>query len=145
MHAYFNAGAKRICEDNTTKMWVEVGLSKSFLCIPDFPYFGAKLTYDTNGEPILVTPKQVKEILLASKWKDTIYLYQGAISQGQKLPQVRHLHGVLQHLQFPRWTTHPQPQGLQLYAQPHHPYYPSHQKVGWCPHLPSVLEVWPLY
>jgi hypothetical protein len=52
MHAYFNAVAKRIYEDNTTKTQVEVGLSKSFLCIPDFPYFGAKLSYNTKGEPI---------------------------------------------------------------------------------------------
>jgi hypothetical protein len=58
---------------------VEVGLSKSFLCIPDFPYFGAKLTYDANGEPVPITPTQVKEILLASKWKDAIHLYQGAM------------------------------------------------------------------
>jgi hypothetical protein len=79
MHTYFDAGAKRICEDNTTKMQVEVGLSKSFLRIPNFLYFGAKLTYDANDKPIPVTPKQVKEILLASKWKDAIYLYQGAM------------------------------------------------------------------
>jgi hypothetical protein len=79
MHGYFNAAAKRICEDDTTKTRVEVGSSKSFLCIPDFPYFGTKLTYDTKGEPIPVIPLQVKEILLASKWKDTIHLYQGAM------------------------------------------------------------------
>jgi hypothetical protein len=54
-------------------------LSKSFLCIPDFPYFGAKVTYNTKGEPVPVTPLQVKEILLASKWKDAIHLYQGAM------------------------------------------------------------------
>jgi hypothetical protein len=47
--------------------------------IPDFPYFGAKLTYNTKGEPVPVTPLQVKEILLASKWKDAIHLYQGAM------------------------------------------------------------------
>jgi hypothetical protein len=58
---------------------VEVGLSKSFLCIPNFLYFGTKLTYDANGKPVPVTPKQVKDILLTSKWKDTIYLYQGAM------------------------------------------------------------------
>jgi hypothetical protein len=57
MHAYFDAAAKRIHEDNTTETQVEVGLSKSFLHIPDFPYFGAKLTYDANGKPIPVTPK----------------------------------------------------------------------------------------
>jgi hypothetical protein len=79
MHTYFNTMAKKICEDNTTKTWVEVGLSKSFLCIPNFLYFGTKLTYDANGEPVPVTPKQVKDILLASEWKDTIYLYQGAM------------------------------------------------------------------
>jgi hypothetical protein len=79
MHAYFDAAAKRIREDNTTETRVEVGSSKSFLCIPDFPYFGAKLTYDTKGEPVPVTPLQVKEILLASKWKDTIHIYQGAM------------------------------------------------------------------
>jgi hypothetical protein len=79
MHAYFDAAAKRICEDNTTETQVEVGSSKSFLRIPDFPYFGARLTYDTKGEPIPITPLQVKEILLASKWKDTIHLYQGAM------------------------------------------------------------------
>jgi hypothetical protein len=79
MHTYFDAAAKRICEDDTTETQVEVGLSKSFLCIPDFPYFGTKLTYDANSKPIPVTPKQVKEILLTSKWKDTIYLYQGAM------------------------------------------------------------------
>jgi hypothetical protein len=67
MHTYFDAAAKRIHEDDTTKTRVEVGSSKSFLRIPDFPYFGAKLTYDTKGEPIPVTPLQVKEILLASK------------------------------------------------------------------------------
>jgi hypothetical protein len=60
-------------------MWVEVDLSKSFLHIPDFPYFGTKLSYNANGEPIPDTPEQVKEILLTSKWKDTIYLYQGAM------------------------------------------------------------------
>jgi hypothetical protein len=43
MHAYFDAVVKRIHEDDTTKTQVEVGSSKSFLCIPDFPYFGAKL------------------------------------------------------------------------------------------------------
>jgi hypothetical protein len=75
MHTYFNAAEKRIREDDTTKTQVEVGLSKSLLRIPDFPYFGAKLTYDANGEPVPVSPKQVKDILLASKWKDTIYLY----------------------------------------------------------------------
>jgi hypothetical protein len=79
MHAYFDTAAKRIREDNTTETRVEVGSSKSFLLIPDFPYFGAKLTYDTKGEPVPVTPLQVKEILLASKWKDTIDLYQGAM------------------------------------------------------------------
>jgi hypothetical protein len=79
MHAYFNATAKRIHEDNTTETQVEVGLSKSFLRIPDFLYFGTRLTYDTNGEPVPITPAQVKEILLASKWKDTIHLYQGAM------------------------------------------------------------------
>jgi hypothetical protein len=47
---------KTICEDDTTKTQVEVGSSKSFLCIPDFLYFGAKLTYDTKGEPVPVTP-----------------------------------------------------------------------------------------
>jgi hypothetical protein len=81
MHTYFDAAAKRIREDNTTKTRVEVGLSKSFLHIPNFLYFGAKLSYDTKGEPIPVTPLQVKEILLASKWKDTIHLYQGAMPQ----------------------------------------------------------------
>jgi hypothetical protein len=79
MHAYFNAVAKRIREDDTTETQVEVGSSKSFLCIPDFLYFGAKLTYDTKGEPVPVTPLQVKEILFASKWKDAIHLYQGAM------------------------------------------------------------------
>jgi hypothetical protein len=79
MHAYFNAVAKRIHEDNTTETQVEVGSSKSFLCIPNFLYFGAQLTYDANGKPIPVIPKQVKDILFASKWKDTIYLYQGAM------------------------------------------------------------------
>jgi hypothetical protein len=79
MHAYFDSTAKRIHEDDTTKTQVEVGSSKSFLCIPDFLYFGAKLTYDTKGEPVPVTPLQVKEILLASKWKDAIHLYQGAM------------------------------------------------------------------
>jgi hypothetical protein len=52
MHAYFDAAVKRIHEDDTTKTQVEVGLSKSFLRIPDFLYFGAKLTYDTKGKPI---------------------------------------------------------------------------------------------
>jgi hypothetical protein len=56
MHAYFNATEKRICEDDTTETQVEVGSSKSFLRIPNFPYFGAKLTYDTKGEPVPVTP-----------------------------------------------------------------------------------------
>jgi hypothetical protein len=79
MHTYFDTTAKRIREDDTTETQVEVGSSKSFLCISNFPYFGAKLTYDANGEPIPVTPQQVKEILLASKWKDTIHLYQGAM------------------------------------------------------------------
>jgi hypothetical protein len=79
IHAYFNTVAKRICEDNTTETQVEVGLSKSLLYIPNFPYFGPKLTYNANGKPIPVTPKQVKEILLASKWTDTIYLYQRAM------------------------------------------------------------------
>jgi hypothetical protein len=45
----------------------------------NFPYFGTKLNYNAKGEPIPVTPQQVKEILLASKWKDTIHLYQGAM------------------------------------------------------------------
>jgi hypothetical protein len=79
MHTYFNTVAKRICEGNTTETRVEVGLSKSFLRIPDFLYFGAKLTYDTKGKPVPVTPLQVKEILLASKSKDAIHLYQGAM------------------------------------------------------------------
>jgi hypothetical protein len=79
MHTYFDAAAKRIREDNTTETQVEVGLSKSFLLIPNFLYFGAKLTYDTKGEPVPVTPLQVKEILLASNWKDAIHLYQGAM------------------------------------------------------------------
>jgi hypothetical protein len=68
MHTYFDAAAKTICEDDTTETRVEVGSSKSFLRIPDFLYFGAKLTYDTKGEPVPVTPLQVKEIPLASKW-----------------------------------------------------------------------------
>jgi hypothetical protein len=80
MHTYFDAAAKRIHEDNTTKMQVEVGSSKSFLCIPDFLYFCTKLTYNTKGKPIPVTLEHAKEILLTSKWKDTIYLYQGAIA-----------------------------------------------------------------
>jgi hypothetical protein len=79
MHAYFDAVAKRIREDNTTETRVDVGSSKSFPCIPNFLYFGPKLTYDTKGEPVPVTPLQVKEILLASKWKDAIHLYQGAM------------------------------------------------------------------
>jgi hypothetical protein len=79
MHAYFNAVAKRIRDDDTTETQAEVGSSKSFLCIPNFPYFGTKLTYEANSEPIPITPKQVKEILLASKWKDAIHLYQGAM------------------------------------------------------------------
>jgi hypothetical protein len=36
MHAYFDTAAKRIHEDDTTKTQVEVGLSKSFLRIPNF-------------------------------------------------------------------------------------------------------------
>jgi hypothetical protein len=79
MHAYFDAAAKRICEDDTTETRVEVGSSKSFLRIPDFLYFGTKLTYNTQGKPVPVTPLQVKEILLASNWKDAIHLYQGAM------------------------------------------------------------------
>jgi hypothetical protein len=79
MHTYFDAAVKRIREDDTTKTWVEVGSSKSFLCIPNFLYFGAKLAYDANGKPVPITPKQVKEIFLASKWKDAIHLYQGAM------------------------------------------------------------------
>jgi hypothetical protein len=79
MHTYFNAAAKRIYEDDTTETRVEVDSSKSFLHIPDFPYFGTKLTYDANGKPVPIAPKQVKEILLASKWKDAIHLYQGAM------------------------------------------------------------------
>jgi hypothetical protein len=79
MHAYFDTMVKRIHEDDTTEMQVEVGLSKSFLHIPDFLYFGTKLTYDANSKPVPITTKQVKDILLASKLKDTIYLYQGAM------------------------------------------------------------------
>jgi hypothetical protein len=79
MHAYFDATEKRIREDDTTETQVEVGSSKSFLRIHNFLYFGTKLTYDTKGEPVPVTPLQVKEILLASKWKDAIHLYQGAM------------------------------------------------------------------
>jgi hypothetical protein len=79
MHAYFDTAAKRICEDGTTETQVEVGSSKPFLCIPNFLYFGAKLTYDANGKPVPITPNQVKEILFASKWKDAIHLYQGAM------------------------------------------------------------------
>jgi hypothetical protein len=75
MHTYFDTMAKRIREDNTTQTRVEVGSSKSFLHIPDLPYFGTKLTYDTKGEPVPVTLLQVKEILLASKWKDAIHLH----------------------------------------------------------------------
>jgi hypothetical protein len=57
MHAYFDATVKRIREDDTTKTQVEVGLSKSFLCIPNFPYFGTKLTYNAKGKPVPFTPK----------------------------------------------------------------------------------------
>jgi hypothetical protein len=53
MHTYFDTAAKRIHEDNTTKAWVEVGSSKSFLHIPDFQYFGTKLTYDANGVVVI--------------------------------------------------------------------------------------------
>jgi hypothetical protein len=37
MHTYFDAAAKGIHEDDTTETWVEVGLSKPFLCIPQLP------------------------------------------------------------------------------------------------------------
>jgi hypothetical protein len=35
MHVYFITAAKRLCGEDTIEMQVEVGLSKSFLCIPD--------------------------------------------------------------------------------------------------------------
>jgi hypothetical protein len=79
MHTYFDTAAKRICDDDTVEMQVEIGLSKSFLCIPNFLYFGTKLSYKAKGKPVPITPEEVKEILLTSKWKDTIYLYQGAM------------------------------------------------------------------
>jgi hypothetical protein len=46
---------------------------------PNFPYFGTKLYYNAKGKPVPITPEEVKEVLLTSKWKDTIYLYQGAM------------------------------------------------------------------
>jgi hypothetical protein len=45
MHTYFNAAAKRIREDDTTKTQVEVGLSKSFLCIFFFLFFFGSTFY----------------------------------------------------------------------------------------------------
>lgn len=56
-------------------------MSKSFLRIPDFPYFGVKIIYNSKNKPIPVTPEEVKEILLDCKWKDTIFLYQEALPQ----------------------------------------------------------------
>jgi hypothetical protein len=81
IHTCSNTTAKRIWSKDTIETQVEVGSSKSFLCIPDFLYFGNKLTYNAKGKPIPVTAEEVKDILFASKWKDTIYLYQGAMPQ----------------------------------------------------------------
>jgi hypothetical protein len=75
MHAYFNAAVKRIRDNDTTKTWVEVGSSKSFLH-PQLPILWCKFDLQRQRQ---AHPQQVKEILLASKWKDTIYLYQGAV------------------------------------------------------------------
>jgi hypothetical protein len=131
MHTYFDAAAKRICEDNTTETQVEVGSSKSFLHIPDLPYFGAKLTYNTKGKPVPVTPLQVKEILLASKWKDTIHLYQGAMPRLVRNSRKSDTCTVFFDIYNSRGGHH-------LQSLKGHSFMLGHitREAGWGPHLP---------
>jgi hypothetical protein len=89
IHTYFNTAAKRIREDDTTETRVEVGSSKSFLRIPDFLYFGAKLTYDTKGKPVPVTPLQVKESSLLPSGRTPFTYTKGLCLAGLGTPASR--------------------------------------------------------
>lgn len=42
---------------------MEIGSSKSFLRIPNFPFYGAKVEYDDAGKMTPITPLKVKAIL----------------------------------------------------------------------------------
>ena len=79
LHAFFHAKAKKAWGfDAETR--VEVGSSKSFMRIPNFPYFGVgNWNIDAKGKPIPITPAEVKDVILTSKWKDAIFLYQGTM------------------------------------------------------------------
>jgi hypothetical protein len=80
LHLFFDRKSKEAAGENAVTR-VEVGASRSYMCILNFPYYGAgKPQPDpVNGGYLPVTPQAVKDLILSTPWKSGIHFFQDGL------------------------------------------------------------------
>jgi len=80
LHLFFDRKAKESAGENAVTR-VEVGASRSYMRILNFPYYGAgKPQPDpVNGGYLPVTPQAVKDLILSTPWKSGINFFQDGL------------------------------------------------------------------
>jgi hypothetical protein len=77
LHLFFDRKSKEAAGANTVTR-VEVGASRSYMHILNFPYYGAGAPQPdpVNGGYLPVTPQAVKDLILSTPWKSGIHFFQ---------------------------------------------------------------------
>jgi hypothetical protein len=80
LHLFFDCKAKEAAGENAVTR-VEVGASRSYMCILNFPYYGAGSPQPdpVNGGYLPVTPQAVKDLILSTPWKSGINFFQDGL------------------------------------------------------------------
>jgi hypothetical protein len=80
LHLFFDRKSKEAAGENTVTR-VEVGASRSYMHILNFPYYGAGAPQPdpVNGGYLPVTPQAVKDLILSTPWKSGIHLFQDGL------------------------------------------------------------------
>jgi hypothetical protein len=80
LHLFFDRKSKEAAGENAVTR-VEVGASRSYMRILNFPYYGAGEPQldPVNGGYLPVTPQAVKDLILSTPWKSGINFFQDSL------------------------------------------------------------------
>jgi hypothetical protein len=80
LHLFFDRKSKEAAGANAVTC-VEVGASRSYMRILNFPYYGAGAPQPdpVNGGYLPVTPQAVKDLILSTLWKSGIHFFQDGL------------------------------------------------------------------
>jgi hypothetical protein len=80
LHLFFDRKSKEAAGANAVTC-VEVGASRSYMQILNFPYYGAGAPQPdpVNGGYLPVSPQAVKDLILSTPWKSGIHFFQDGL------------------------------------------------------------------